>query len=88
MIVEYSRQSLKDLALIPSKSRFLIQQFIFEELPATENINENNKVESLKGFKNFFKVRIGNYRVGIQKEGKKIIVKRILHRKEIYRYFP
>ncbi len=88
MIVEYSKQSLKDLALIPSKSRISIEKFIFEELPASANITESKKIESMKGYNDFFKVRLGNYRVGLQKESNRIIVKRVLHRKEIYRYFP
>ena len=88
MIVEYGKQSLKDLALIPSKSRIPIEKFVFEELPGLDNINQSKKIEFLKGYKNFFKVRFGNYRAGLQKEGEIIIVKRILHRKEIYRFFP
>lgn len=88
MIVEYSKQSLKDLALIPSKSRISIERFVFKELPASTNITESKKIESMTGYSDFFKVRFGNYRVGLQKEGNRIIVKRVLHRKEIYRYFP
>jgi len=88
MKVEYSKQSLKDLAVIPSKLRTPIEKFIFNELPETTSISESKKIELLKGYKNFFKVRLGNYRVGIYKEGNTLIVKRILHCKEIYRYFP
>lgn len=88
MIVEYSKQSLKDLSVIPSKSRIQIEKFVFEELPACANITESKKIESMKGYSTFFKIRFGNYRVGVQKEGNRFIVKRILHRKEIYRYFP
>ncbi len=88
MKVEYSKQSLKDLAVIPSKLRTPIENFIFNELPNTYGISESKKIEMLKGYKNFYKVRMGNYRVGIYKEGNTLIIKRILHRKEIYKYFP
>ena len=88
MKVEYSKQSLKDLSLIPSNSRISIEKFVFEELPGLTNINEGKKIEALKGYRNFFKVRFGNYRVGLQKQGDTILIKRILHRKEIYRFFP
>ncbi len=88
MTVEYSRQSLKDLAVVPSKLRIPIEKLIFEELPRIDNLSQRNKIESMKGYKNFFKVRIGNYRVGLHKEGDILVIKRILHRREIYRYFP
>lgn len=88
MIIEYSKQFLKELALIPSRSRISIEKFVFEELPRLNNTNESKKIESLKGYRNFFKIRFGNYRVGLQKEGGIIVVKRVLHRKEIYKYFP
>ena len=42
----------------------------------------------MKGYRDYFKIRFGNYRVGLKKEGDNIIVKRVLHRKEIYKYFP
>ncbi len=36
----------------------------------------------------YYRVRIGDYRIGIEQGEKQIIFVRILHRKEIYRYFP
>ena len=88
MRVEYSKQFLKELARIPSKTRVSIEKFIFDELPDLNNISESRKIESLKGYKDFFKIRFGNYRVGLLKENEIIVVRRVLHRKEIYRYFP
>jgi len=84
----YKKRALKELANIPSELRQPIEHFIFETLPELKNIYENNKIESLKGYSNFYKVRFGNFRIGIKKEGENIIVERILHRKEIYKYFP
>jgi mRNA interferase RelE/StbE len=88
MRVEYSKQSLKDLAAIPSKLRIPIEKFVFEELPCLNNTGESQKIESLKGYSNFFKARFGNYRIGLFRRGDILVIKRILHRKEIYRYFP
>ncbi len=42
----------------------------------------------LKGGKNFWRIKIGDYRVGIEVEGDTVILVRILRRKDIYRYFP
>ena len=42
----------------------------------------------MRGYLNFYKIRFGDYRLGLQVIGNKIICERVLHRKEIYRYFP
>ncbi len=88
MKVEYSKKCVHELALIPSTTRISIEKFIFETLPQLEYLHESNKIESMKGYKNYFKVRFGDYRVGPKKENDIIIVVRVLHRKEIYKYFP
>jgi mRNA interferase RelE/StbE len=42
----------------------------------------------MTGYKNYFKIRFGNYRVGIKKENDSIIIETVKHRREIYNYFP
>ncbi|MBX6423476.1 type II toxin-antitoxin system RelE/ParE family toxin [Thermosulfurimonas sp. F29] len=45
-------------------------------------------MKKLKGYKDFYRIRIGDYRIGLQIKENKIIFVRFLHRKEIYRCFP
>ena len=35
-----------------------------------------------------YRIRIGEYRLGITQDGDAIILRRLLHRSEIYRNFP
>ena len=44
----------------------------------------------MKGYKDKYKIRIGDYRIGltIDKKQKLIICQRIAHRREIYQIFP
>jgi mRNA interferase RelE/StbE len=42
----------------------------------------------MTGFKNAWRVRLGNYRVGFFSENDIAEFVRVLNRKEIYRYFP
>ena len=51
-------------------------------------LSEIPNVKKMQGGPNFFRIRLGDYRVGITKEGDTITLMRVLHRKEIYRYFP
>jgi len=36
----------------------------------------------------FYKVRFGNYRLGLALENEIIVVKTVMHRREIYKFFP
>ncbi|GIK72728.1 MAG: hypothetical protein BroJett021_17160 [Chloroflexota bacterium] len=39
-------------------------------------------------FERYYRIRVGDYRLGLALEGDTVILVRFLHRKEIYRYFP
>jgi len=63
--VVFSRKFLKDLSKIPLNYKAVIEEFVFEILPNLQNVNKSDKIESLKGYKNYFKARFGNDKVGL-----------------------
>lgn len=88
MKVEYSKKFLKELAAVPGDIRSKIESFVFEELVSTSSIYEIGKVEKMKGYDGFYKVRFGNYRLGLVIENEIVTVKTVMHRREIYKFFP
>lgn len=84
----YSKKFLKDLSRIPKNERTSIEIFVFETLIRCNSVAEAGRIEKLRGYQNYYKVRFGNYRLGLKIEGETLMLERILHRKEIYRYFP
>lgn len=88
MRVVYQKKFLKDLARIPSKRRKQIESFVFEDVPGRPSIFETAKLESMTGYPGFYKIRFGNYRIGVKVMDDTVAFERVLHRKEIYRYFP
>ena len=88
MKVLYRKKFLKELAKIPYNVRKNIEKFVFEELPEADSIYAVGKIERMKGYNSFYKVRYGFYRIGIKIDNDTVILERVLHRKEIYRYFP
>jgi len=42
----------------------------------------------LEGYEHYYRIRVSDYRIGIKIEGDILVFMRVLHRKEIYRYFP
>jgi len=84
----YRKKFLKELSRIPSKTRIKIEQAVFSEIPKLEKIGSAKNIEKLKGYSSYYKIRFGDYRVGLKLENDEIVFETVLHRKEIYKYFP
>jgi mRNA interferase RelE/StbE len=61
---------------------------IIQVVIASESLNEFVNLKKLTGFKNKYRIRIGNYRIGIVLEDKTVIFAAFDHRSDIYKYFP
>jgi mRNA interferase RelE/StbE len=55
---------------------------------ASENLNELPNLKKLTGYKIFYRIRLGNYRIGLVIEDKTIVFAAFDHRSDIYKYFP
>jgi len=88
MKVDYRKSFLRELSKIPSGARSRMENFVFEELPKANSIFEVGNIEQMKGYRSYYKVRFGSYRIGLKMENDMVILERVLHRKDIYRYFP
>lgn len=87
----YKESFLKDLSKIqPKKTRDKIENLVFEQIPNMDNPFLYKGLKSMQGYRGFYKVRMGNYRLGIHinQESKTFEFCRILLRKDIYKYFP
>ena len=45
-------------------------------------------IKKIEGYSDYFRIKIGDHRLGIKKGRKRIELIRFLHRKDIYRRFP
>ena len=61
---------------------------VLEALEKTKNLTEIKDIKKLSKYTNYYRIRIGNYRMGLQIINPKIIVVTILHRGTIYKIFP
>jgi len=85
----YKKIFLKDLAAIPKRHRPRIERLVFDEIPKSENIFSDFDIDRMKGFEHYWRIRIGNYRIGIKiTDDNTIIFYRVKSREEIYRAFP
>ena len=90
MEIRYKKQFLKDLVKLPLSFRKKVEKFAFEIIPNENTFEIKQKVSKLKSKnnENYYKIRIGDYRIGLYIGKNFLEFKRVLHRKDIYRYFP
>ncbi len=86
--VLYQKKFLKDLSDIPEGLRHELEEFVFQILPGCNTLGESGKFEKMTGYDNCYKARFGQYRIGAIFTNNVVELKRVLHRKEIYRFFP
>ena len=55
---------------------------------ASSSILEVKSCKRLSGHTDMYRIRLGDYRIGIKVAGVTVIFVRCLHRREVYRFFP
>ncbi|WP_456324913.1 type II toxin-antitoxin system RelE family toxin [Desulfonauticus submarinus] len=79
--VKYTKKFLKKLSKVPKDIQEKIEEIVFTELKE-KGPYSLGYVEKLKGFKNKYKIRLGDYRIGlrIDKEKQEVICLRVAQR--------
>ena len=88
MKVAFRESFLRDVRAIKEKS---VQRRIGEVIEHVEQISGPTDIpnlKKLKGHGTYYRIRIGEYRVGLKIEADSVIFVRVLNRKDIYKYFP
>ena len=88
MRVQYLSKFSKDLDKInlPAVKKSIFN--VIEEVKAADSINQIGNVKKLVGFKSAYRIRVGQYRIGVFVEKNLVQFARIAHRKDIYKLFP
>jgi mRNA interferase RelE/StbE len=75
-------RALKDEAIL-ERVRALVLQ-----IESAHSLSEISNLKKLRGSGAYYRVRLGDYRVGLALEENTVVFIRVLHRREVYRYFP
>jgi mRNA interferase RelE/StbE len=78
----------KDLRKVKHKGSLKKVKEVIDEVRNSEDLRDIRRLEKLKGYKTFYRIKAGDYRIGIEIVNDKVIFTRFLHRKDIYKYFP
>jgi mRNA interferase RelE/StbE len=88
MNVRFEAKFAKDLKQVSDGRLLKAVKELVLACKEAESLTEISQVKKLKGYDTFYRVRIGDYRIGLKLAEDGLIFVRCLHRKEIYRYFP
>ena len=88
MNVEFRKSFEKDLKKIRDEDLLQRIQVVIEEVEDAGNLGEINNIKKLKADGDYYRIRIGDYRIGLTICDDVIVFVRALQRKDIYRYFP
>ena len=88
MKVAFRSSFIRDLKKI--KDRSILEQVkqAIEDIECAQDLRTVSNIKKLGGGRKFYRIRIGNYRVGLVVQGGEVEFVRCLHRRDIYRFFP
>ena len=92
MEVIIKKSFLKALKLTPKSVQILVKEIITVKLPQAKNLETSGldykKLEGQRKGENYYRIRVGEWRIGVEYLNPKIIIITILSRGSIYKKFP
>ncbi len=89
MKIQFDESFLKSLKKLNNKKvKEKLNELIinFEDV---ENLSEMPNIKKMQGYETYYRVRIGDFRVGFELQSdKSVLFILVAHRRDIYRYFP
>lgn len=84
----FHKQFEKEIRKINDKNLARLIEEVILAVKAAPILSEVRNLKKLSGHKNAYRIRIGDFRIGIYVNENTVEFSRFLHRREVYRYFP
>jgi mRNA interferase RelE/StbE len=84
----FRKSFARDLKKIKDPSILAQVRQAVEEVEAAASLREVSRVRKLSGADSLYRIRIGEYRIGLAIGASEVEFVRCLHRREMYRHFP
>jgi mRNA interferase RelE/StbE len=84
--VRFKESFVRDLRHIKDKGLLTRVRELIGLVEQTQHLGQLANLKKLRGG-NYYRIRVGDYRIGLTVEGDAVTFVRFLHRKDIYRYF-
>ena len=89
MKIEFDKSFERSLSKYDNPILFQRLKRIIHQLERAPSLAQVSNIKKLSGYPNYYRIRIGDYRIGIEAINKttvRLII--IAHRKDIYKVFP
>ena len=83
MNTQFKESFTKDLRKIRDKDLLNRAKAVIETVEQAQSLGQIPNLERLKGWSKYYRIRVGDYRVGLAVEGDVVTFVRFLHRKDI-----
>lgn len=88
MKIEVRKSFEKDISNLSDKKLAETLLILIDQLEKCQSLSEIRHLKKMTGKGNYYRIRLGNYRVGLKAENESVLLLRFMHRKDIYKYFP
>jgi mRNA interferase RelE/StbE len=86
--VEFRASFARDLKKIKDEKLKARVREVVDRVEQAQSLQEVENLKKLRGSDRYYRIRIGDYRIGLAVEENTVTFVRFLHRKDVYRYFP
>lgn len=87
MNFELDKKFISDVHNLPTNIKIRVSSVV-QSIQEASNLSQISNVKKLAGAPKTYRIRVGDYRIGLYFENETIILARCLPRKDMYRYFP
>ena len=88
MEIEYAPSFERDLRRARNSELRARTERLIESIRAAPSLTTVPGLARVTGPGRHYRFRLGDYRLGVALDGDTVVLIRLLHRREIYRYFP
>lgn len=88
MRVAFKASFAKDLRKIKEKQLKIQVGEVIKLVEQSNSLHEVEHIKKIIGADNYFRIKLGDYRIGLIFQDNTVFFVRFLHRKDIYRHFP
>jgi mRNA interferase RelE/StbE len=88
MTTVFRRSFTRDLRKIKDRRILANVEEAIENTEAAHALSDIRNLKKLANTKNCYRIRVGDYRIGVVIDAETVEFVRCLHRRDLYRYFP
>ena len=88
MKVTFRQSFARDLKKVKDQAVLDLIRRAIEQVEGASTTHELRNLKKMSGPGNFYRIRVGDYRLGVVVEGGQVEFVRCLARRDLYRFFP